>query len=270
MKKKQAVDEWVQYVDQESGAPYWHNAALRRRSWDPPPPPRRRDDNDEDDLLDESSDGKGNKPPALKGVAKLKAAAEQSKKMKQDCLVLPPTTKRQVDSNGAVGASAETVPAPATLKAVDVSFDPNVLTLNDKKVGGRLISKGLKSRLLDIGLSIVRPEQPTVNLRLDDLKIFAREQLDEWHKRDGTLWTDSAFIKTVKVSKLARERAPRHTYKKRAMEKAASDTGDEPAAPAAKKPKRGKIMTHIEYMPACLLLQMNLISLTQIRPHCDS
>lgn len=195
----QDEERWVRYICKNGkykGRPYWSRSDCGVVRWDPPPPSDDEDDgnNDEHLLLESDSDAEDEKLPGLKGVAKLKAAAEQSKRKAQGFLVAPPTNARKVGEDGAIAESSEKVPKPSVLTAIEASFDPAALPLKDKMVDGVVVQKGLKNTLLDLGLNIRRPEEPTKNLLLNDLKLYAREQLNDWHKREGTLFVDSNFI----------------------------------------------------------------------------
>ena len=229
-------NQWVRYVCKDTGDPFWYNNVSREQRWDPPPPPR--PTANESTLVSSDSvpgDDEAGKS-ALKGKAKLDSLAKTSKRKTQDKLVQPPTKKRDVLSDGRVAASetAEIVPPPSRLTAIEASFDPfdQTLNLKDKHVKDKesnmVLVKGLKTKMEELELKIVRPEQPGRKLPFGELREYCREQFGEWHDREGTQWTDSNFIMGVERSALSRERKPHSAYAKRAMEKAAkAEAADE-------------------------------------------
>ena len=161
-------NQWVRYVCKDTGDPFWYNNVSREQRWDPPPPPR--PTANESTLVSSDSvpgDDEAGKS-ALKGKAKLDSLAKTSKRKTQDKLVQPPTKKRDVLSDGRVAASetAEIVPPPSRLTAIEASFDPfdQTLNLKDKHVKDKesnmVLVKGLKTKMEELELKIVRPEQP--------------------------------------------------------------------------------------------------------------
>ena len=176
-------NQWVRYVCKDTGDPFWYNNVSREQRWDPPPPPR--PTTNESTLVSSDSvpgDDEAGKS-ALKGKAKLDSLAKTSKRKTQDKLVQPPTKKRDVLSDGRVAASetAEIVPPPSRLTAIEASFDPFDQTLNLKESFDKLI----KSTSAADG----SPSLPDLDELKNALATFknwqdGRPEIREWKRKD--------------------------------------------------------------------------------------